>query len=63
MKASRFINGTIVLTNKKITNASNATITKVWLATLTKVEGYVHSKTMKGENERQLKTTPLYTIS
>jgi hypothetical protein len=32
-------NGTIVLTNKKVTNASNATITKLWLVTLTKVEG------------------------
>ncbi len=28
-----------LLTNKKITNASNVTITKLWLATLTKVEG------------------------
>jgi hypothetical protein len=41
-------NGTIVLINKKIT----------------KVEGSMYTqKTMKGENEKQLKTTPLYTIS
>jgi hypothetical protein len=33
------------------------------LQQLTKVQGSVHSKTMKGDNERQLKTTPLYTIS
>jgi len=31
-------------------------ITKVW-------RFYVHSKTMKGKNERLVKTTPLYTNS
>jgi hypothetical protein len=34
------------------------------LQQLTKLEGSMCTqKTMKGENERQLKTTPLYTIS
>jgi hypothetical protein len=34
------------------------------LQQLTKVEGSMCTqKTMKGENERQLQTTPLYTIS
>jgi hypothetical protein len=57
-------NGTIVLTNKKITKVKNATITKLWFATTNKGwRFYVHSKTMKGENERQLKNTPLYIIS
>jgi hypothetical protein len=59
-------NGTIVLTNKKIIMVicSIATITKLWLATTNNAwRLYVHSKTMKGENERLLKTTPLYIIS
>jgi len=44
--------------------ASNVTITKLWLATTNKALKVLRAfKTMKGENERQLKTTSLYTIS
>jgi hypothetical protein len=44
--------------------ASNAIIKNYDLQQLTKLEGSTCTqKTMKGENERQLKTTPLYIIS
>jgi hypothetical protein len=59
-------NGTIVLSNRRLQRlyASNPTITKLWPATTNKtLRFYVHSKTMKGANERLLKTTPIYTIS
>jgi hypothetical protein len=60
-------NGTIVLTNKKITKVvcfkcyNHKTMA---CNIITKLEGSMWiQKTMKGENERLLKNTPLYTNS
>ena len=55
---------TIVLTRRRLQRlyASNATIIKLWIATTTQSLKVLCAlkKNMKGENERQLKTTPLY---
>jgi hypothetical protein len=54
-------NGTIVLTNKKITKVTNATITKLWLTTTNKVEGSMCTqKPWKGKMKHNSK--PLHYI-